>query len=231
MGAQNALSALRRWSGKVPGASMVALIYMALVSKDKDDWPWYGGGQEAIAEFGLGRYNPDRTDLRAVQRALGPLFDASALTVDRAGANRSDGNTVARYRLNIHERADQERLKWLETHAEKRRASTGSNDQRRTTVSGQDGREKVTQRTTVSDATDARNRRTKEEEEEEELEDQGISGSSTTTSPASRASGPDETNVIKLSARRTRRADETLAAARLSRAAARAAHQAAKETS
>ncbi len=229
MGATNALLALKRWSGKVPGASMLALTYMALVSKDKDDWPWYGNGQEAIAEFGLGRPNPDRTDLRAVQRAIGPLLAAGAITVDRAGANRGDGNTLARYRLNIHEKADEEHRKWTETDAGKRRASKPVDSPRETTVSGQDAREKVTQETTVSDARDARNRRTKETEETEELEDQGISGSSTTTSHPSRA---ESAAVIPLDPlRRTSRAAQTMAAASANRRAAEAAHRARKETS
>ncbi len=232
MGATNALKALHRWSGKVPGASMIALTYMALVSKDKDDWPWYGNGQEAVAEFGLGRPNPDRTDLRAVQRALTPLLEVGAITVDRAGANRGDGNTVARYRLNIHERADEARRKWLETDAGKRRASRAKPGPRETTVSGQERREKVTQETTVSDARDDGNRRAKEEEDLEELKDQGISGSSTTASHPSRVGAHGEpSNVVPIASKRTQRASQSITEAALRREAARQAHLARKETS
>ncbi len=230
MGASNALKALHRWSGKVPGASMIVLTYMALVSKDKDDWPWYGNGQEAVAEFGLGRPNPDRTDLRAVQRALTPLLEVGAITVDRAGANRGDGNTVARYRLNIHESADEERRKWLETDAGKRRSFRAKPGPRETTVSGQERRRFLTQETTVSDARDARNRRAKETEETEDLEDQGISGSSETASHPSRAPAHSEpSNVVPIATKRTRRAEQTIAESTARREAARRASRATKE--
>jgi hypothetical protein len=200
MGASNALAAFRRWAGKVPGASMVLLTYMALVSKDKDEWPWYGQGQEALAEFALGRENPDRTDVRAVSRAMQPLLDAGAVTVDRAAAARTGGNSTARYRLNITDGADEERRKWEETHDEKRRTSKPARDPQRTTVSGHDVRRKTTQRATVSDATYDGNRRTKEEEDQEELEDQGINGDVQTAVRPLRAKPPDAnpTPVIAL---------------------------------
>src|SRR4051812_14821525 len=81
VGASNALAAFHRWAGKIPGTSMQVLTYMALVSKDKDDWPWYGQGQESLAQFALGRDNPGRADVRAVSRAMQPLLDAGAVTV------------------------------------------------------------------------------------------------------------------------------------------------------
>lgn len=176
MGAGNVAAAFRRWAGRVPGTSMQVLTYMALVSKDKDDWPWFGQGQEALAEFALGRENPDRTDVRAVSRAMQPLLDAGAVTVDRAAAARTGGNSTARYRLNLTDEADGERRKWKETCDEKRRKSKPAKDPQRTTESGHDVRRKVAQRTTVSDATYDGNRRTKEEEDQEEQENQGIRG-------------------------------------------------------
>lgn len=247
MGASNALAAFRRWAGKVPGASMMLLTYMSLISKDKDDWPWFGQGQEALAEFALGRENPDRADIRAVSRAMQPLLDAGAVTVDRASAARSDGNTTARYRLNITDRADEERRKWEETHDGNRRTSKPSKDPQRTTVSGHDVRRKPTQRTTVSDATYDGNRRTKEEEDQEERENQGIRVLPTTASRPLRAKPPDAnpTPVIPLYPDSANAPDEkpyrapptfgrqwrtsatdTIAEATARRAAAKAAHQA-----
>lgn len=241
MGASNALAAFRRWAGKVPGGSMALLTYMALISKDKDDWPWYGQGQEALAEFALGRENPGRADVRAVSRAMQPLLDAGAVTVDRAAAARSDGNSTARYRLNIHDRADNEREKWELTYDGKRRTSKSAKDPQRTTKSGHDVRRFPTQRTTESDATYDGNRRTKEEEDQEEREDQGISGSSTTASHPSRASQPSEpAPIVELFPgvtgeapyrpppviSRWRNRDDPVAAAMERQAAKRAAHQA-----
>jgi hypothetical protein len=245
MGASNALAAFRRWAGKVPGASMLLLTYMSLVSKDKDDWPWFGQGQEALAEFALGRKNPDRADIRAVSRAMQPLLDAGAVTVDRASAARADGNTTARYRLNISDQADEERRKWEETHDGKRRTSRPAKDPQRTTVSGHDVRRKVTQRTTVSDATYDGNRRTKEEEDQEELEDQGIRVLPTTASHPPRVIAPSEpAPVIALfpgtanapdekpyrpppgSPRWSSRGTDVIAEATARRAVDRAAHQA-----
>ena len=208
MGASNALAAFRRWSGKVPGTSMLLLTYMALISKDKDEWPWYGQGQEALAEFALGRENPNGTDVRAVSRAMQPLLDAGAVSVERAATNRGDGNSTARYRLNITENADRARQKWEESHDGKRRMADprrkGSpydekrrvdgpvdnlpQDQIHTTVSGRAIRRKVTSHTTVSDEPYDGNRRAKEEEDQEERENRGIGVEETATSHRSRAS-------------------------------------------
>lgn len=164
MGARNVTASFHRWAGRVPGNSLALLVFMAVVSKDGDDWPWYGQGQASLAELAMGRPNPNRADLRAVSRAMQPLLDTGAVTVDRAGAARSDGNTTARYRLNLHERADAEREKWEQTYDGKRRTSDARRDPQHTTVSGRDIRRKVTQHTTVSDATYDGNRRTKEKE-------------------------------------------------------------------
>lgn len=249
MGAGNALASFRRWAGKVPGASMLLLTYMSLVSKDKDDWPWFGQGQEALAEFALGRQNPGRADVRAVSRAMQPLLDAGAVTVDRASAARADGNTTARYRLNITERADQECRKWSETHDGNRRTSKPARDPQRTTESGDNVRRKVTQRTTVSDATYDGNRRTEEEEDQEEQEDRGISVDLPTASHPLRAIGerepapvvplfpgtanaPDEKPYRSLSPWRSGRRDfvtDNIAEASARRRAAEAAHKASTE--
>lgn len=103
MGARNAIKAYLLYAGKVPSTSMQILAYMALVSKDNDDHPWYSQGHEAIAQFALGRRENAITtsDLKAVQRALRPLFDAKAITQDRAPAPRRDAPSTARYRLEL----------------------------------------------------------------------------------------------------------------------------------
>jgi len=252
MGASNALSAYRRWTGQVPPTSLMLLVYMALVSKDKDDWPWYGQGQEALAEFALGRENPDPTDLRAVSRAMGPLLDAGAVTVERAATNRGDGNSTARYRLNLTDRADAARRDWEQSAAGQRRANdprrgskpydgkrrmeTPPQDQSHTTVSGRAIRRNSASHTTVCDEPYDGNRRTKEEEDQEEREDRGIGVGETPTSHPPRATEPPSkiAPVLQLfpkprepvPLRYTSRAADALAEAAARRAAAVAAHQA-----
>lgn len=102
MGARNALAAYALYAKHLPAKSMQVLAYMALVSKDNDEYPWYSQGHEALASFALGRPDPiTETDLKAVQRALKPLFDAKAITVERRGAMRRDAPSTARYRLEL----------------------------------------------------------------------------------------------------------------------------------
>ncbi len=101
MGASNALAAFLKYAGKVPPQSLNVLLYMALVSKDADDRPWYGAGHEALAQHALGRPAPSTSaDLRAVERAVSPLLE-DALIVDRRAAVRIDGPNTVRYRLNL----------------------------------------------------------------------------------------------------------------------------------
>lgn len=103
MGASNALRAYLKFAGQVPATSMQVLAYMALVSKDADEYPWYSQGHEAIAQFALGRREHEFTDsdLKAVQRAIRPLFDAKAITLERRGAMRRGTPSTARYRLEL----------------------------------------------------------------------------------------------------------------------------------
>ena len=103
MGASNAMRAYLLYAGKVPATSMQVLAYMALVSKDADEHPWYSQGHEALAQFALGRRENDITDsdLKSVQRALRPLFDAKAITLERRGAMRRGAPSTARYRLEL----------------------------------------------------------------------------------------------------------------------------------
>lgn len=190
MGATNALDAFRRYGGKVPATSLAVLLYMALVSKDRDDWPYYRQGQHAIAEFALGRSNPCDADLRAVQRAMKPLLDIGAVTVERAGAARSDGNVTARYRLNLHDRADKARREWEQTPDGKRRVSDRRRDPQHPTESGGDTRRKVTRHPTVSDDTPDGNRRAKETGGDMRSEKTKEEGSFKTASHPPRAIAP-----------------------------------------
>lgn len=232
MGATNALDAFRRWGGKVPPSSLALLVYMALVSKDKDDWPYCRLGQHALAEFAMGRENPDDSDLRAVQRALKPLLDAGAVTVDRAGAQRADGNVTARYRLNLHERADKARSEWEETPDGKRRVSDRRRDPQHPTKNGDDTRRKVTRHPTVSDETPDGNRRPKETGGDMRSDKTKEEGSSETASHPSRATDADDPTGVVVPfpkrppppSRRARIAEE-IAAASKRRRQAEADHQ------
>lgn len=104
MGASNAMAAFRMYSGLVPPLSLNLLIYMALVSKDSDEEPWFSQGYEGLARFALGRGRHaalDESDLRAVERGMKPLRDIGAVSTDRHAAARRDGARTARYRLHL----------------------------------------------------------------------------------------------------------------------------------
>jgi hypothetical protein len=102
MGARNVVAAYRLYAGKVPPLSMQILAYMAVVSKDADESPWFSQGHEALAEFALGRQAPiTRKDIAAVERALPPLLKAGALTIGRKGAPRKEGPRTTLWRLNL----------------------------------------------------------------------------------------------------------------------------------
>jgi hypothetical protein len=104
MGARNAMAAYTKFASLVPLPSLVCLVYMALISMDSDDHPWFGKGHEALAEHALGRPLPiTESDLRAVRRAVAPLVAAKAIVVDRRGAVRIDGANTIRYRLQLGE--------------------------------------------------------------------------------------------------------------------------------
>jgi hypothetical protein len=242
MGARNVAAAYQRWAGKVPGTSMQILVYMALVSKDSDDWPWYGQGQASLAEMAMGRPNPGRADLRAVQRAMTPLLDAGAVTVDRAGAARNDGNSTARYRLNITDRGDAARHKWQQTPVGKRRTSSPPEDPQHPTKSGSNTRRKVTQHPTVSDPTPDGNRRTKDKEKIKRSEKTEEEDKTFVRPSPLRASEPVAASVVELfpgasreppyrsaPTDRTNSVQQAIAEATARRRAAEAAHRAARE--
>jgi hypothetical protein len=102
MGAKNVAAAYLKFAGQVPSTSLVCLVYMALVSMDRDESPWYGEGHAALAEHALGRPAPiTRADIKAVERAITPLLAVKALVADRRAAKRIDGGNTVRYRLQL----------------------------------------------------------------------------------------------------------------------------------
>lgn len=101
MGARNVAAAYQAWAGKLPPLSMQVLIYMALVSKDSDAWPWYAQGHAALAEHALGRRVVDKAALKAVERAMTPLLAMGAVVTERKASTRRDGASTARYRLTL----------------------------------------------------------------------------------------------------------------------------------
>jgi hypothetical protein len=209
MGASNALAAYVRWAGKVPPMSMQVLLYMALVSKDSDVWPWFGLGQAALAEHAMGRVEPTATDVRAVSRAMSPLLDAGAVTVTRAASHRSGGNSTAKYHLNLHERADAARSEWEQSPdgkrrmADPRRKGVPQDGNRRmeatghTTESDNVIRRNPTSHTTVCDEPYDELRRSKEEEETRGARE-GRNGDLPTASHPPRVAVPGDASVIPL---------------------------------
>lgn len=120
MGASNVIAAYSLYAGRVPATSMQVLAYMAVVSKDSDDEPWYGQGHMALAQHALGRSVEPcgcvdacrhfRSHEEAVRRAVRALRDVGAVTVNRAPSRRrSDGPRTVRYRLHLVEPASVQR--------------------------------------------------------------------------------------------------------------------------
>lgn len=103
MGASNALNAFRLYAGKVPPLSMNVLVFMSLVSMDRDSEPKYWEGHEALAVHCLGRDEAsiDDSDLRAVRRAITPLFKAGAITVAQHSSGRGEKRGRVSYWLHL----------------------------------------------------------------------------------------------------------------------------------
>lgn len=100
MGSANALAAYRLYGGKIPPVSLNVLAYMALVALDKDKEPAWWEGHEMLAIRCFGRPEPvGETDLRAVRRAITPLFGAGAITTIRHGSGTRGRLITVRYRL------------------------------------------------------------------------------------------------------------------------------------
>lgn len=111
MGASNALAAYRLYAAELPSTALSVLVYMALVALDADAQPMFWQGAEAIAVHCLGRCEPlSKSDMRAVERAITPLYAAGAITIDRVPSGRH-GKTglTARYRLWLLEPAPDEK--------------------------------------------------------------------------------------------------------------------------
>ncbi|MGO8957584.1 MAG: hypothetical protein ACLQFR_09480 [Streptosporangiaceae bacterium] len=113
MGAANALAAYRLYGGKVPPVSMNVLTYMGLVALDKDAEPSWWEGHQMLAIRCFGRSEPvGPADLRAVERAITPLFQAGAITTDRHASGHHGKVVTIRYRLWLeHPAPDEKRRK------------------------------------------------------------------------------------------------------------------------
>jgi hypothetical protein len=251
MGARNVVAAYHRWAGKVPPLSMQLLIYMAVVAKDSDDWPWYGQGQAALAEFAMGRSDPDETDRRAVGRAMTPLLNAGAVTVERAATQRSDGNSTARYRLNLDDAADAARRAWEDSPSGQRRTSDtrrkakpqdgkrpmgrATQDQSHRTESDRVIGRFVASHRTESDEPQDGNRRTKEKEKtkrSEKTEEEAVDLPAAVTLPREPSAAPRTAPVVEIfPGAATRppikmsRAQQAIAEATANREAARRAYR------
>jgi hypothetical protein len=153
MGAANSLAAYKLYAGKIPPTSLAVLVYMALVSLDRDSEPhwWEGHAMLAVRCFGYPEPVAD-AGLRAVRRAVTPLLEAGAITTTRHGSGRKGRVTTARYRL------------WLTAPAQ---------DGKRPVDKPSTGRKTVEHRT-VSGRTQDGNRPTKEYEEKEERDNTGV---------------------------------------------------------
>lgn len=165
MGAANALSAFHLYAARIPATSFKVLTYMALVSLDNDPEPWWSEGHEVLASMCFGYAEPDSdAALRAVRRAVTPLFAARAITVTRRSSGHGNTDITVRYRLWLRHSAPDENRP-VDNGPEG--ASHGSLSVLCTTP--RVGR-KVTARRTVFVPAQDENRPPKEEEEKEELD-------------------------------------------------------------
>jgi hypothetical protein len=202
MGAGNVALAFQIYAGKVPPTSMQVLLYMALVSKDADANPWFSKGREAIAELALGRTMPfDRSDARAVERAIEPLLAVGAISTDRKASVRRDGDSTARYRLNLSI-TDAPRKSWAEKRAHAPRKTSGEKaaaKDSRPTKSAPHAPRNSSSRPTVSVLTPHENRGPEDKEDlsRSEIEEE-MAGVQTASRPP-RATAPSEpASVVEL---------------------------------
>lgn len=185
MGASNVVAAYQQWAGQVPPLAMQLLAFMAVVSRDDDERPWFGQGHEALALHALGRPAPiGESDLRAVRRGITALLDAGAIEPDRRAAARRDGPSTVRYRLRLVALEVQD----IDTPPVDNPPDSHNGDRARRTESGRDVGRFVVGRRTENDRTPDGNRPTEEprgttrsEEEEDHKTSQGDSLPSTGT--------------------------------------------------
>lgn len=247
MGAGNVALAFQIYAGKVPAMSMQVLTYMALVSKDSDPNPWFSKGREALAVHALGRPAPfDRADARAVERAVEPLLAVGAIETDRRASVRRDGQSTARYRLNLSV-ADGPRKAWVAKKRHAPRKTSGvkaDGDPQRPTKSAPHAPRKTSSRPTDSVLTPHEKRGPEEKEDLSRSEIEEEMADLRTAATAPRVSQPSEpAPVIEIfpgasqeapyrpppQSRRWSRGADTIAEAMQRRAAARALHQARTE--
>ena len=167
MGAANALRAYRTYGAAVGNQSLRVLVYMALVSRDRDSEPWCSIGHEGISEFALSRPLPSydttklrKQALRIVERAMTELADAGAIrTIKRATYSRH-GVTPARYRLYLDKPCFDARPDRSTRHKTTGGIAVTNRREAEATT-----RQKMTHHPSENDAPPVSFRRTKEEEE------------------------------------------------------------------
>lgn len=94
------LAAFKLYAGQVPPTSLNVLAYMAAVALDRDAEPRFWEGHAMLAIRCLGSVEPvSEADLRAVRRAVTPLFTVGAITVDRHSSGHRSKAITVRYRL------------------------------------------------------------------------------------------------------------------------------------
>lgn len=176
---------------------MNVLAYMALVALDRDEVPHYWLGHEALAIHCLGRDEAsiDDSDLRAVRRAITPLFKARAITVAQHSSGRGERRGRVSYRLHLDMPA-QDGFRPVDNPSGAAVAPDGNCP----VDTGSTGR-KVTEHRTVCDRAPDGNRPAKEyeeTEEQEEKQDHSLPSSDSVPVRAGEArDGPDELTSVR----------------------------------
>lgn len=104
------IAAYHLYAGKLPSTPFKVLAYMAVVALDRDTEPQFWEGHEALATrcFGVDEKAIDASALRAVRRAITPLFEAGAITVARHSSGHGSRRVTVRYRLHLDKPAPDE---------------------------------------------------------------------------------------------------------------------------
>lgn len=109
MGASHIAAAYALYAAKVPSTPFKVLVYMALITPDRDAEPQFWQGHEALAVHCFGYREPiTPAGLRAVRRAITPLFDTGAITVARHSSGHGARAITVRYRLHLDRPAPDE---------------------------------------------------------------------------------------------------------------------------
>jgi hypothetical protein len=177
---------------------MNVLAYMALVALDRDEAPHYWEGHAALAVHCLGRDEAsiDDSDLRAVRRAVTPLFKAGAITVAQHSSGRGERRGRVSYRLHLGMPA-QDGFRPVDNPG----AADPTQDGNRPVDTASTGRY-VAEHRTVRDRAPDGNRPAKEyeeTEEQEEIQEHSLPSSDPVPVRAGEArDGPEEVTSVRL---------------------------------